>query len=336
MYRIETNGIVVPSQKGDELMSIKDGKRYPIYRSGFLTDTTSISGTADKPTNHRVGMGNRRIFRSGFERAEIAPRNPLSFETLQLADMTNPVPSDHMGTRVQETFTKQFSITVKDPSDKTYKAENRPQRYMTKRVSLGAIGLSLEDKLETIIKAQKETTEEYKKFIVVEIAKLVRQMEDLAEASDTQTKTIGKIASTTSKYLQEGIKNSINKLDLPVNPTGAGLPTTIVLYEQLQNNTMVMIYLLSRLPNYTIPAFPGMRQKSYDLMRLRQTMRNRPSELFINLDTLQVIPFAQAARLAGNGTDNGMLNGIPSPAGGWTNISQLKMSPPLPLLPQSP
>lgn len=315
----------------------RQGQPFSIQRPSFKSGTV-VEPNIPVPNlkgNEREGMGNKRIVRNNFISPAIRGREVLNFERLQAQDV------EQAGVKVQlsdKTLEKLFKVQVPDPTDKKWLEEKtrriasgeteeqikqdpplgRPQRTINKMVNLGAVGLSIDDKLESIKAAIEQGGANSNNMVGQLIAQLVSVLDDV--------KKLQNISQPGMQLLQE----IIAKLPIPKTWQQMGFTHTIFsLAQYKEQEGLVNLFLLNNASNSgrTLSRPVEVRDKNNNIkgeISLQNILANlisrtqnnvrRPSR-YLDISTGIIIPLNIAVTLVNNGVDNGQLNGQSPPSG---------------------
>lgn len=336
-YKCEGNRNWLNKNQRINFIKTKQGQPFSIQRPSFKSGTIT---QPDKPVpklggNERDGMGNRLIVRNNFISPEIRGREVLNFERLQAQDI------EQAGVKVQlsdKTLEKLFKVQVPDPTDKKWIEEKtrriaageteeqikenppfgRPQRSVNKMVNLGAVGLSVEDKLESIKAAIDQGGANSNNMVGQLIAQVVSVLDDV--------KKLRNISQTGLQALQD----IISKLPIPKTWQQMGFTHSIFSLKQYKEQSgLVNLFLLNnasdygRTLNYPVEA-RDVNNDPYALVSLQNISKYLTSAIrsnvrrpggYLDINRNAIIPLNVAVALVNNGVDNGQLNGQNPPDG---------------------
>jgi len=299
------------------------GKQFNINRPAYRSATSSIVNKmgVKLPENERSGLGNRTIIRPNFISPPIKGREVLNFERLQATDI------EQAGIKVQlgdKTIEKLFKVYVNDPTDTQWIEEKnrriangeteedierdlpfgRPQRKVSKMTNFGAMGLSVEDRIEQLKSAVEQGHAESKTDMANVLAQTAQLLNDTTE-----------LRKLTNRGFNE-LRILINRLNIPKHWKGMGFDHRIwSLNQYRQEAGMINLFLLSNVADINKPLVimddNGNITGTTNLVNIVQNLNktaNRP-ERYLDLQQRAIIPLALAVRLANNGIDGGLLDG---------------------------
>ncbi len=232
---------------------------------------------------------------------------------------------DEYGAKVQlseKTLGKLFDIRVDDPTDVEYQAKKRDleaagmsadkikaiigkPRQITKRVNIADASLSADDRLELIERAIQDGFQKTRQGFsgVMGQAAMLASDDDFLEDMDGGQ--------------ERRMKQVIDKMAIPDDPLQFGLGRVLISKRQYrQQDGIINMYLMSNLqPPLTInkPVI-GVQGEPVDIYRLDRLLDNNR---YLDLSSRRIISERNAMAMANEGLDNGNLDGVPRPAGGW-------------------
>ncbi len=301
----------------------RTGKPFALNRPAYRSDTTTIDkmGRVHLPKNDRSGIGNRTIIRPNFIAPPIKGREIIPFEKLQAVDI------EQSGQKVQlgdKTIEKLFKVYINDPTDVKWIEEKnrrlqageteediernppmgRPQRKVAKMTNFGAMGLSVQDKIEQLKSAIDQGHSESKTDMANVIAQTAQVLNNMAE-----------LRNLTNRGYNE-LRQLINRLNIPKHWKGMGFEHRIWSLNQYREDAgMLNLFLLSNVKDINKPLVimdaNGNVTGKTNLVNMPQNLgktANRP-ERYLDLQQRAIIPLALAVRLANNGIDDGQLDG---------------------------
>jgi hypothetical protein len=257
----------------------------------------------------------------------------LDFERLQAQDI------ESAGIKVQlgdKTIEKMFKIQMADKSDVTWLAERarrlaageseeqiandppfgRSQRKISTMRNFAAQGMSVDDKIETILAAVGQGNSDNRD----DMAQVLAQTATLLD-SNVRLQAI-------TRSGMSNLQTVITRLNIPRGYKSAGFTQRLYNFDQYKDQAgLINLFLLSNLKgrdiNTAILSIPEVGSNSPPVLRGLTDMRvllsataQRPGK-FLDLKNREVIPRSMAVSLANSGVDNGDLDGLPIPATGW-------------------
>lgn len=232
---------------------------------------------------------------------------------------------DEYGAKVQlseKTLEKLFDIRVDDPTDVEYQAKKKEledlgmssekikailgkPRQITKRVNIADASLNADDRLELIERAIQDGFQKTRQGFsgVMGQAAMLAGDDDFLEDMDGGQ--------------ERRLKQVIAKMAIPDDPLTFGLGHVLMSRRQYrQQDGIINMYLMANLqPPLTInKPVRGVQGAPVDIYRLDRLLDGNK---YLDLSSRRIISERDAMVMANEGVDNGTLDGIPRPEGGW-------------------
>jgi hypothetical protein len=324
------------NHNGPEFMKTRGGSAFniarPSFKSGSVFNNAANLGVPPLRPNARKGLGNRDITRSNYIAPNIKGREILSFERLQAQDISEG------GIKVQlgdKTIEKLFKVQVDDPTDvKWVEAKNarlaagetleqinanppmgRPQRKVSRMTNFGAMGLSIDDKMEQLKVAVSQGNADNRN----EVAQLIANTAMLLG-------NVGQLQNMTQTGYNS-LRQAIGRMNIPKHWRAMGFQHRYFTLQQYRANAgLINLFLLSNLNEYPdrnflapIKSFRagGGLYDTINIADLAQRMaraQNTPSKI-LDLQTRSIYHLSDIVPLINEGADDGLLNGQQAPAG---------------------